>query len=66
MASDDDSPVEANHYIQHQFPQNVRFCALCGGEMRMRVVLPDHKRFKVCRQCGFIDFPGRSWWQGVW
>jgi ADP-ribose pyrophosphatase YjhB (NUDIX family) len=58
MANDDDSPVQANHHIQHQFPHDVRFCALCGGEMRMRIVLPDRKRFKVCRQCGFIDFPG--------
>jgi ADP-ribose pyrophosphatase YjhB (NUDIX family) len=55
---DDDSPVEANHKIQHQFPYNVRFCALCGGEMRLRMVLPDRKRHKVCSACGFIDFPG--------
>jgi ADP-ribose pyrophosphatase YjhB (NUDIX family) len=56
--TDDDSPVHADHRIQHQFPHNVRFCALCGGEMRMRVVLPDHKRFKVCNICGFVYFPG--------
>jgi len=55
---DDDRPVEANHHIQHQYPQNIRFCALCGGEMRPRVVLPDGKRFKVCGRCGYIDFPG--------
>jgi ADP-ribose pyrophosphatase YjhB (NUDIX family) len=55
---DDDSPVEANHHIQHQFPHNIRFCALCGGEMRLRMVMPDRKRFKVCSRCGFVDFPG--------
>src|SRR5437588_2065800 len=55
---EEDSPVEANHHIQHQFPHNVRFCALCGGEMRLRMVLPDRKRFKACGRCGFVDFPG--------
>jgi ADP-ribose pyrophosphatase YjhB (NUDIX family) len=55
---DDDSPVHADHRIQHRFPQEVRFCALCGSEMRMRTVLPDHKRFKVCSRCGFVYFPG--------
>jgi ADP-ribose pyrophosphatase YjhB (NUDIX family) len=53
-----DSPVHADHRVQHQFPENVRFCALCGSEMRMRTVLPDHKRFKVCGRCGFVYFPG--------
>jgi ADP-ribose pyrophosphatase YjhB (NUDIX family) len=55
---DDDLPVEANHHIQHQYPHNIRFCALCGGEMRVRMVLPDRKPFKVCSKCGFVDFPG--------
>ena len=54
----DERPVTANHHIQHQHPHNVRFCGLCGGAMRMREVLPDHKRFKVCDQCGYVDFPG--------
>lgn len=26
--------------------------------MRLRTVLPDRKRFKVCDRCGYIDFPG--------
>ena len=26
--------------------------------MRLREVLPDRKRFKVCEQCGYVDFPG--------
>jgi ADP-ribose pyrophosphatase YjhB (NUDIX family) len=56
--ADADLPVHANHHIQHQFPQHVRFCALCGSEMRWRTVLPDHKRFKVCVSCGFVHFPG--------
>jgi ADP-ribose pyrophosphatase YjhB (NUDIX family) len=51
-------PVEANHHLQHRYPGNVRFCALCGGAMRTRVVLPDRKRFKVCERCGFVHFPG--------
>jgi ADP-ribose pyrophosphatase YjhB (NUDIX family) len=54
---DDDSPVSLNHHIQHQFPHNVRFCAVCGGELRSRLVLPERKRFKVCSRCGFVDFP---------
>jgi ADP-ribose pyrophosphatase YjhB (NUDIX family) len=56
--TDNECPVHADHRIQHEFPQNVRFCALCGCEMRMRTVLPDHKRFKVCPGCGFVYFPG--------
>ena len=58
MVIDDDSPVHANHHLQHQYPHNLRFCALCGGEMRLRPVLPDRKRFKVCTRCGYVDFPG--------
>jgi len=54
----DERPVTANHHIQHQHPHNVRFCGLCGGALRMREVLPDRKRFKVCDQCGYVDFPG--------
>jgi len=56
--ADDDFPVHADHRIQHQFPQHVRYCALCGSQMRSRTVLPDHKRFKVCVSCGFVYFPG--------
>ena len=55
--NNDDSPVHADHRIQREFPQNVRFCALCGGAMRMRTVKPDYKRFKVCDRCGFVHFP---------
>src|ERR1700720_2404980 len=50
-------PVEANHHLQHQYPGNVRFCALCGGAMWMRMVLPDRKRLMVCDRCGFVHFP---------
>jgi ADP-ribose pyrophosphatase YjhB (NUDIX family) len=53
-----DDPVEPKHHVQHQYPANIRFCALCGGEMRVRLVVPDHKHQKVCSNCGFIDFPG--------
>ncbi|HEY6417864.1 MAG TPA: NUDIX hydrolase [Candidatus Binataceae bacterium] len=54
---DRDAPVHANHHVQHQFPAKVRFCALCGAEMRSRVVLPDRKRRQVCSRCGFVYFP---------
>lgn len=54
----DDRGVEPRHHLQHQYPANVRFCALCGGEMEVRPVLPDHKHHKVCSRCGFIDFQG--------
>ncbi len=55
---ENDSPVHADHRVQHRFPEQVRFCALCGSEMGMRTVLPDHKRFKVCGRCGFVFFAG--------
>jgi ADP-ribose pyrophosphatase YjhB (NUDIX family) len=53
----DERPVHADHRVQHKYPAGVRFCALCGGEMRSREVLPDRKQFKVCARCGFVDFP---------
>ncbi len=58
MTDEVDRPVEPRHDIQHQYPANVRFCALCGGAMELRTVLPDRKRHKVCSRCGFIDFQG--------
>ncbi len=54
---EEDLPVHADHRIQHQFPQNVRFCPLCGGTMQMRTVIPDYKKFKVCDRCSFVHFP---------
>jgi ADP-ribose pyrophosphatase YjhB (NUDIX family) len=53
-----DQPVEVNHDVQHEHPEKIRFCALCGGELAMRLVLPDRKRHKVCSKCGFVDFQG--------
>jgi ADP-ribose pyrophosphatase YjhB (NUDIX family) len=58
MSSHDDRAVEPRHHIQHQYPANVRFCPLCGGEMELRPVLPDRRHHKVCSRCGFIDFQG--------
>jgi 8-oxo-dGTP diphosphatase len=55
---DEDTPVHADHTVQHHFPKDVRFCPLCGAVTRMRTVLPDQKRFKVCTGCGFVFFPG--------
>jgi ADP-ribose pyrophosphatase YjhB (NUDIX family) len=55
---DDDAPVSANHHVQHRYPEAIRFCALCGGEMRVRTVMPDRKRLKVCAGCGYVDFQG--------
>jgi ADP-ribose pyrophosphatase YjhB (NUDIX family) len=49
--------VHANHKVQHRFPRDVRFCALCGGEMVRRPVLPDGNEYPVCGQCGFVFFP---------
>jgi 8-oxo-dGTP diphosphatase len=53
-----DHPVEADHRIQHEYPANVRFCPLCGGDLGPRIVVPDHKQQKVCKRCGFIYFVG--------
>ncbi len=58
QVSHPDCPVHADHRVQHQFPEKVRFCPLCGSEMKPRIVLPDRKRFKVCDRCGFVYFPG--------
>lgn len=49
--------VHANHRVQHRFPKEVRFCALCGGAMELRPVLPDGNELLVCERCGFVFFP---------
>ncbi|MGO9450289.1 MAG: NUDIX domain-containing protein [Candidatus Binataceae bacterium] len=49
--------VHANHHLQHRFPRAVRFCALCGGAMELRPVLPDGNEYPVCEGCGFVFFP---------
>ncbi|HKN01107.1 MAG TPA: NUDIX hydrolase [Candidatus Binataceae bacterium] len=49
--------VHANHHVQHRFPRDVRFCALCGGAMERRPVLPDGDERPVCERCGFVFFP---------
>jgi len=54
----DEDPVEVKHHVQHRHPEGIRFCALCGGEMRLRTVVPDGRRHKVCSVCGFVDFLG--------
>ena len=50
-------PVHPDHHVQHRFPREVRFCALCGGSMEPRTVLPDGTAHPVCTQCGFVFFP---------
>lgn len=51
-------PARIRHHVQHRHPDDVRFCALCGSEMRLRPVLPDARQHKVCTGCGFVDFQG--------
>src|SRR5271157_3847064 len=53
-----DKPIKVNHNVQHQHPEKIRFCSLCGGELEVRLVIPDNKREKVCSKCGFIAFVG--------
>jgi ADP-ribose pyrophosphatase YjhB (NUDIX family) len=48
--------TEANHLIQHEYPRGVRFCPMCGGALELRIVAPDNKEHKVCKQCGFVYF----------
>jgi ADP-ribose pyrophosphatase YjhB (NUDIX family) len=49
--------VHPDHRVQHRFPRDVRFCALCGGAMESRPVLPEGKEHLRCEQCGFVFFP---------
>lgn len=49
--------VHPDHHVQHRFPRDVRFCALCGGAMERRPVLPEGKEYLRCEQCGFVFFP---------
>ena len=53
----DDNAIHANHHVQHRFPAEVKFCALCGAEMTTRTILPDRKRMPTCPRCGFVFFP---------
>ena len=48
--------VHPDHRVQHRFPREARFCALCGGPMEHRPVLPDGNERPVCTQCGFVFF----------
>jgi ADP-ribose pyrophosphatase YjhB (NUDIX family) len=48
--------VHPNHSVQHRFPREVRFCALCGGSMEHRPVLPEGNEHPVCTRCGFVFF----------
>jgi mutator protein MutT len=52
----DDQPVEINHDVQHRYPREINFCALCGGIMTLRLVLPDRRRYRVCSRCGYVAF----------
>jgi ADP-ribose pyrophosphatase YjhB (NUDIX family) len=52
-----DEPIHSNHNLQRKYPANIKFCPLCGGEMELRVVLPDRKRLKACTKCGFVHYP---------
>ncbi|MFZ0887581.1 MAG: NUDIX hydrolase [Candidatus Binataceae bacterium] len=53
-----DRPVEVIHHVQHGYPDKIRFCPLCGGELVDRLVIPDHRRHKVCSRCGFVNYLG--------
>jgi mutator protein MutT len=53
-----DQPVEVNHEVQHQHPDKMSFCSLCGGKLETRLVAPDHRHRKVCAECGFVNFLG--------
>ena len=53
-----DEPARIRHHVQHRHPDDVRYCALCGSEMGVRLVLPDARPHKVCIGCGFVDFQG--------
>jgi mutator protein MutT len=51
-----DEPVEVNHHVQHRYPREINFCALCGGTMASLLVLPDRRRQRVCTRCGYVAF----------
>lgn len=53
-----DKPVEVDHKVQGQAPDAIRFCSYCGGELEIRLVIPDRKLHKVCTRCGFVHFLG--------
>lgn len=37
-------------------PDTLRFCPLCGGALRRRVVPPDGREHPVCDGCGFVYY----------
>jgi 8-oxo-dGTP diphosphatase len=51
-------PVRVNHHVQHRYPQGIRYCPLCAGQLQDRILLPDGREHKVCSQCGFVHFLG--------
>lgn len=53
-----DHPIHPNHRVQRDYPAKVKFCPLCGGAMKPRMLLPENVRRGVCTNCGFVLFPG--------
>ena len=53
-----DAPIHPNHRVQRDYPAKVKFCPLCGGAMKPRMLLPENVKRGVCANCGFVLFPG--------
>ncbi|HYA35536.1 MAG TPA: NUDIX hydrolase [Candidatus Binataceae bacterium] len=47
---------EPNHHVQYRYPREIKFCPLCGGELEMRIIVPDNKPHQTCTQCQFVYF----------
>jgi ADP-ribose pyrophosphatase YjhB (NUDIX family) len=53
-----DEPASLRPDVQRRWPTAVRFCGLCGGALRERLLLDDREQHWVCAACGFVFFPG--------
>jgi ADP-ribose pyrophosphatase YjhB (NUDIX family) len=48
--------VDADHAHRVLAPATIRFCPLCGGDLRVEAVPPDHREQSVCTRCRFVFY----------
>lgn len=48
--------VDADHAHRFLAPTTIKFCPLCGSDLRVEAVPPDHREQSVCTRCGFVFY----------
>jgi 8-oxo-dGTP diphosphatase len=48
--------VDADHGHRFLALTTIKFCPLCGSDLRVEAVPPDHREQSVCTRCGFVFY----------